>query len=118
MASRSLRWRSSVTGSPPARSYPIRGGEGSAGPDALGVVLSSHGDGRLDPSSAAGLSEAERAAPAPLLDPFGDYATVGFVAERLRRDNILIKITSDYADMARKRTEDDAPPRAQAKAAA
>lgn len=117
MGSRSSRWRAGVTGGAPARSYPIRGGK-SFGPDALGVVLSSHGDGRLDSSSAAELRKAERAAPATLLDPFGGAVTVGFVAERLRPDSILIKITSDYADMARKRFEEDAPPRAQAKAAA
>ena len=48
--------------------------------------------------------------PAVVLDPFGGAGTVGLVAERLGRDSILIEINPDYAEMARKRIEDDVPP--------
>lgn len=47
--------------------------------------------------------------PAVVLDPFAGAGTVGLVAERLGRDSILIEINPDYAEMARKRIEDDAP---------
>lgn len=49
--------------------------------------------------------------PAVVLDPFGGAGTVGLVAERLGRDSILIEINPGYAEMARKRIEDDVPPR-------
>lgn len=46
--------------------------------------------------------------PATVLDPFAGAGTVGLVADRLGRDSILIEISHDYAEMARKRIEDDA----------
>ncbi len=67
------------------------------------------GDGRLDPSGAAGLCEAERAAPAAALDPFVGAGIFGLVANRLPRDSILVEIYANYADLARKRVADDAP---------
>ena len=47
--------------------------------------------------------------PAVVLDPFGGAGTVGLVAERFGRDSILIEINPDYAEMARRRIEGDAP---------
>lgn len=44
-----------------------------------------------------------------VLDPFGGSGTVGMVADRLQRDAILIEISPDYADMARRRVTEDAP---------
>jgi DNA modification methylase len=46
--------------------------------------------------------------PATVLDPFGGAGTVGLVADRLRRHAILIELNPDYAEMARRRIEDDA----------
>ena len=50
-----------------------------------------------------------RTIPATCLDPFAGAGTVGLVADRLGRDAILIKISSEYAEMARRRIYDDAP---------
>ena len=47
--------------------------------------------------------------PAVVLDPFGGAGTVGLVADRLKRAAILIEISPEYAEMARKRIRDDAP---------
>ena len=47
--------------------------------------------------------------PATVLDPFGGAGTVGLVAERLGRDSVIIEISPDYADMAKRRILDDAP---------
>ena len=47
--------------------------------------------------------------PATVLDPFAGSGTVGLVADKLGRDAILIEISEDYADMARRRIQDDAP---------
>ena len=47
--------------------------------------------------------------PLSCLDPFAGAGTVGLVADRLQRDAILIEISSEYAEMARKRIEGDAP---------
>jgi DNA modification methylase len=44
-----------------------------------------------------------------VLDPFGGAGTTGLVASRLGRNAVLIEINSDYAEMARRRIEDDAP---------
>ena len=41
--------------------------------------------------------------PCQVLDPFGGSGTVGFVADRLNRDSVLIEINPDYAEMARER---------------
>ena len=49
------------------------------------------------------------AVPAVVLDPFGGAGTVGLVADRLQRDAILIEISPDYADMAKRRIAGDAP---------
>ena len=48
-------------------------------------------------------------APAIVLDPFAGAGTVALAAERLQRDSILVEINPTYADMARRRIEDDAP---------
>ena len=55
--------------------------------------------------------------PAIVLDPFAGAGTVGLVAERLGRDSILIELNPDYAEMARKRIDADAPPFSQMQAA-
>ena len=47
--------------------------------------------------------------PATVLDPFGGSGTVGLVADRLQRSAILIEISEEYAEMARKRITSDAP---------
>ena len=39
----------------------------------------------------------------------GGAGTVGLVADRLQRDAILIEISPEYAEMARRRIADDAP---------
>ncbi len=44
-----------------------------------------------------------------VLDPFGGAGTTGLVADRFGRDAIMIELTPDYAAMARRRIEDDAP---------
>ena len=43
------------------------------------------------------------------LDPFSGAGTTGLVADRLRRDAILIELNPDYAEMARRRIQDDSP---------
>ena len=43
-----------------------------------------------------------------VLDPFGGAGTTGLVADRLGRDCILIELNPEYAEMARRRIEDDA----------
>ena len=47
--------------------------------------------------------------PATVLDPFGGSGTVALVAQRMNRDAILCEISPEYAEMARKRIEGDAP---------
>ena len=44
-----------------------------------------------------------------VLDPFGGAGTTGLVADRLQRNAILVEISPEYADMARRRIEGDAP---------
>ena len=44
-----------------------------------------------------------------VLDPFAGSGTVGVAAKRNGRAAILIEIDDNYAEMARKRIEDDAP---------
>ena len=44
-----------------------------------------------------------------VLDPFGGAGTAGMVADRLRRDAVLIEISPEYAEMARRRINGDAP---------
>jgi DNA modification methylase len=44
-----------------------------------------------------------------VLDPFGGAGTTGLVADRLKRNAILIELNHEYADMARKRIFNDAP---------
>jgi DNA modification methylase len=43
-----------------------------------------------------------------VLDPFGGAGTTGLVADRLKRDAILIELNPEYAEIARKRIEGDA----------
>jgi len=45
--------------------------------------------------------------PATVLDPFGGAGTTGLVADRLQRNSILIELNPDYAEMARKRIDND-----------
>ena len=47
--------------------------------------------------------------PCTVLDPFGGAGTTGLVADRLRRDAILIELSPRYAAMARRRIAADAP---------
>lgn len=47
--------------------------------------------------------------PCTVLDPFGGAGTTGLVADRLGRDAILIELNPEYAEMARKRIQGDAP---------
>tara|TARA_Y100000296_G_scaffold46090_1_gene52883 strand:+ start:980 stop:1960 length:981 start_codon:yes stop_codon:yes gene_type:complete len=42
-----------------------------------------------------------------VLDPFGGAGTTGMVADRLGRDAIIIELNADYAEMARRRIEND-----------
>ena len=44
-----------------------------------------------------------------ILDPFAGSGTTGLVADRLGRSAILIEISREYAEMAQKRINDDAP---------
>jgi DNA modification methylase len=44
-----------------------------------------------------------------VLDPFGGAGTTGLVADRHKRDAILIELNPEYAEMARKRIYNDAP---------
>jgi DNA modification methylase len=44
-----------------------------------------------------------------VLDPFGGAGTTGLVADRHRRDAILIELNPEYAEMARRRIYNDAP---------
>ena len=43
-----------------------------------------------------------------VLDPFGGAGTTGMVADRLKRNAILIELNPEYADMAKRRIEGDA----------
>ena len=43
-----------------------------------------------------------------VLDPFGGAGTVGLVADRLRRDAVLVEISPEYGRMAQRRIESDA----------
>ena len=47
--------------------------------------------------------------PGVVLDPFGGSGTVGVVAGRLGRDSIIIEISEEYAEIAKKRIVDDCP---------
>lgn len=44
-----------------------------------------------------------------VLDPFGGAGTTGLVADRLQRNAILIELNPEYAAMARRRIDNDAP---------
>lgn len=44
-----------------------------------------------------------------VLDPFGGAGTTGLVADRLGRNAILIELSEQYTDMARRRIRGDAP---------
>ena len=47
--------------------------------------------------------------PATILDPFSGAGTTGLVADRLGRNAILIELNPQYAAMAERRIQDDAP---------
>jgi DNA modification methylase len=44
-----------------------------------------------------------------VLDPFGGAGTTGLVADRLQRSAVLIELNPEYAAMARRRIDSDAP---------
>lgn len=44
-----------------------------------------------------------------VLDPFGGAGTVGLVADRLKRDAVLIEMNPDYCELAQRRISGDAP---------
>ena len=44
-----------------------------------------------------------------VLDPFGGSGTTGLVADRLKRNAVLIELNPDYVEIMRKRLEGDAP---------
>lgn len=44
-----------------------------------------------------------------VLDPFGGAGTTGLVADRLQRNAVLIELNPEYAAMARRRVDGDAP---------
>ena len=44
-----------------------------------------------------------------VLDPFGGAGTTGLVADRLQRNAVLIELNPEYAAMARRRIDGDAP---------
>jgi hypothetical protein len=46
--------------------------------------------------------------PATVLDPFAGAGTTGLVADRLGRDAILVELSPQYVEMARRRLRDDA----------
>lgn len=47
-------------------------------------------------------------APCIVLDPFGGAGTVGLVADRLRRDAVLIELNADYIEIVKRRLTKDA----------
>lgn len=47
--------------------------------------------------------------PCLVLDPFGGAGTTGLVADRLRRDAVLIELSPAYCEMARRRIAADGP---------
>jgi DNA modification methylase len=47
--------------------------------------------------------------PGTCLDPFGGAGTTGLVADRLKRNAMLIELNPEYAHMAMRRISDDAP---------
>ena len=50
-------------------------------------------------------SEKDKYEPGIIIDPFAGSGTVGVVAEKLRRNSVLIDIKRDYCEMAYKRIE-------------
>ena len=52
----------------------------------------------------------EPTVPCTVLDPFGGAGTVALVAERLRRNCILIELSPEYAEMSKRRILADCPP--------
>ena len=44
-----------------------------------------------------------------VLDPFGGAGTTGLVADRFKRNAVLIELNPDYAAMAERRISGDAP---------
>jgi DNA modification methylase len=51
------------------------------------------------------LYDAEPTIPATVLDPFGGSGTTGLVARQLGRDAILIELSEEYCEMARRRLD-------------
>lgn len=69
------------------------------------------------PDSCGGLCETFPRVPGVVLDPFGGAGTVGLVAEQLGMDSILIELNPGYAEIARRRIDQDGAKRAAAVAA-
>lgn len=59
--------------------------------------------------SRAAASSQDRHGGGVILDPFGGAGTTGLVADRLKRDAILIELNPEYAAMAERRIRGDAP---------
>ena len=53
--------------------------------------------------------KAGKPVPCTVLDPFAGAGTTGLVADRHQRNAVLIEISKEYADLARKRIHEDAP---------
>jgi DNA modification methylase len=51
-----------------------------------------------------------------VLDPFGGAGTTGLVADRLKRNAVLIELNPEYAAMAERRIKGDSPLFAQVEA--
>ena len=47
--------------------------------------------------------------PCTVLDPFAGSGTVGMVADRLKRNAVLIELNPKYAEMAERRIKGDCP---------
>jgi len=61
------------------------------------------------PCCGANLTRIGAIVPGVVLDCFGGAGTTGLVADRLQRDAILIELNPEYAAMARRRIDGDAP---------
>ena len=77
---------------------------GTATPASSSSVRRQRSDGRRAASATRTLARC-----VVVLDPFGGAGTVGLVANRLGRDAVIVELNAEYADMARRRIEDDSP---------
>ena len=102
-----------VAGGSPAVPFEARGNfrfqQGHSQSDREGLTQSTKATTGWQPSCACEVAPI----PATVLDPFGGAGTVGLVADRLGRDAVLIELNPDYAEMARRRIDQDAATRGQ-----